>query len=298
MKIFDCTNYFNEDMMYGLRLEILDKYVDKFVVAEARYSHSGEPKKLNFDINRYPNFKDRIIYIVVDNEPADLTDLNNLSYNQAQGMKRMNSLKRIRQQYDALSEGINDASKDDLIILSDCDEIPNLKNLEKLNPSQIIVFKQLLFYYKFDLHHDAMTWHGSKGCLKKNLKTFNWLRNIKNKKYNFWRVDTYFSKNRYINLKIVENGGWHFTNIKSPKDIVMKLSNFGEHNEFEMSDIDVEKMTKLVKEKKVYFNHTADKSDLNKYSYGHQLKKINKDLLPKYLVDNYSKFKDWFEYDI
>ena len=298
MKIFDCTNYFNEDMMYGLRLEILDKYVDKFVVAEARYSHSGEPKKLNFDINRYPNFKDRIIYIVVDNEPADLTDLNNLSYNQAQGMKRMNSLKRIRQQYDALSEGINDASKDDLIILSDCDEIPNLKNLEKLNPSQIIVFKQLLFYYKFDLHHDAMTWHGSKGCLKKNLKTFNWLRNIKNKKYNFWRVDTYFSQNRYINLKIVENGGWHFTNIKSPKDIVMKLSNFGEHNEFEMSDIDVEKMTKLVKEKKVYFNHTADKSDLNKYSYGHQLKKINKDLLPKYLVDNYSKFKDWFEYDI
>tara|TARA_B110000967_G_C18824835_1_gene530757 strand:+ start:503 stop:1399 length:897 start_codon:yes stop_codon:yes gene_type:complete len=298
MKIFDCTNYFNEDMMYGLRLEILDKYVDKFVVAEARYSHSGEPKKLNFDINRYPNFKDRIIYIVVDNEPADLTDLNNLSYNQAQGMKRMNSLKRIRQQYDALSEGINDASKDDLIILSDCDEIPNLKNLEKLNPSQIIVFKQLLFYYKFDLHHDAMTWHGSKGCLKKNLKTFNWLRNIKNKKYNFWRVDTYFSKNRYINLKIVENGGWHFTNIKSPKDIVMKLSNFGEHNEFEMSDIDVEKMTKLVKEKKVYFNHTADKSDLNKYSYGHQLKKINKDLLPKYLVDNYSKFEDWFEYDI
>jgi beta-1,4-mannosyl-glycoprotein beta-1,4-N-acetylglucosaminyltransferase len=284
--------------MYGLRLEILDKYVDKFVVAEARYSHSGEPKKLNFDINRYPNFKDRIIYIVVDNEPADLTDLNNLSYNQAQGMKRMNSLKRIRQQYDALSEGINDASKDDLIILSDCDEIPNLKNLEKLNPSQIIVFKQLLFYYKFDLHHDAMTWHGSKGCLKKNLKTFNWLRNIKNKKYNFWRVDTYFSKNRYINLKIVENGGWHFTNIKSPKDIVMKLSNFGEHNEFEMSDIDVEKMTKLVKEKKVYFNHTADKSDLNKYSYGHQLKKINKDLLPKYLVDNYSKFEDWFEYDI
>ena len=298
MKIFDCTNYFNEDMMYGLRLKVLDKYVDKFVVAEARYSHSGEPKKLNFDINKYPNFKDRIIYIVVDNEPDDLTDLSDLSYNHAQGMKRMNSLKRIKQQYDILSEGIKDANEDDLIILSDCDEIPNLKNLEKFKANEIIVFKQLLFYYKFDLHHDAMTWHGSKGCLKKNLKTFNWLRNIKNKKYNFWRIDTYFSQNRYINLKIIENGGWHFTNIKSPKDIVMKLSNFGEHNEFEMSDIDVEKMTKLVKERKVYFNHKADKSDLNKYSYGHQLKKIDKDLLPKYLVDNYSKFKDWFEYDL
>jgi len=298
MKIFDCTNYFNEDMMYGLRLKILDKYVDKFVVAEARYSHSGEPKKLNFDINRYPNFKDRIIYIVVDNEPDDLSDLKDLSYDQAQGMKRMNSLKRIKQQYDALSKGIKDASQDDLIILSDCDEIPNLENLEQLDFHKILIFKQLLFYYKFDLHHDEMTWHGSKGCLKKDLKTFNWLRNVKNKKYNFLRIDTYFSKNKYINIKIIENGGWHFTNIKSPKDIVMKLSNFGEHNEFEMSDIDVEKMTKLVKERKVYFNHTADKSDLNKYSYGHQLKKIDKDLLPKYLVDNYSKFKDWFEFDL
>ncbi len=298
MKIFDCTNYFNEDMMYGLRLKILDKYVDKFVVAEARYSHSGESKKLNFDINRYPNFKDRIIYIVVDNEPDDLSDLKDLSYDQAQGMKRMNSLKRIKQQYDALSKGIKDASQDDLIILSDCDEIPNLENLEQLDFHKILIFKQLLFYYKFDLHHDEMTWHGSKGCLKKDLKTFNWLRNVKNKKYNFLRIDTYFSKNKYINIKIIENGGWHFTNIKSPKDIVMKLSNFGEHNEFEMSDIDVEKMTKLVKERKVYFNHTADKSDLNKYSYGHQLKKIDKDLLPKYLVDNYSKFKDWFEFDL
>ena len=284
--------------MYGLRLKILDKYVDKFVVAESRYSHSGEPKKLNFDINRYPNFKDRIIYIVVDNEPDDLTLLNDLSYDQAQGMKRMNSLKRIKQQYDALSIGIKDARQDDLIILSDCDEIPNLENLEKLDSYKILIFKQILFYYKFDLHHDAMTWYGSKGCLKKNLKTFNWLRNVKNKKYNFLRIDTFFSKNKYINIKIIENGGWHFTNIKSPKDIVMKLSNFGEHNEFEMSNIDVEKMTQLVKEKKVYFNHTADKSDLNKYSYGYQLKKIDKNLLPKYLIDNYSKFENWFEYDL
>ena len=298
MKIFDCTNFFNEDMMYGLRLKILDKYIDKFVVAESRYSHSGEPKKLNFNIDLYPEFKDRIIYIVVDNEPTDLTDLKNLSYDQAQGMKRMNSLKRIKQQYDALSSGIEGANENDLIILSDCDEIPNLKNLENLKNNQIIIFKQLLFYYKFDLHHNAMTWYGSKGCLKKNLKTFNWLRNIKNKKYNFWRLDTYFSNNKYTNLKIIDEGGWHFTNIKSPEDIVMKLSNFGEHNEFEMSDIDVEKMTKLVKEKKVYFNHTADKSDLNKYSYGHQLQKIEKNLLPKYLVDNYSNFQEWFEYDI
>jgi len=298
MKIFDCTNYFNEDLIYGLRLEILDKYVDKFIVAESLYSHSGQRKKLNFDINKYPKFKSKIHYIVVENEPQDLIKLDGLPYDHAQGMKRMNSLKRIRQQYDVLREGIKDAQNDDLIILSDCDEIPNLENLNKVNSKQIIIFKQLLFYYKFDLHHNAMTWYGSKGCLKKDLLTFNWLRNIKNKTYNFWRIDTFFSKNKYMNVKIIENGGWHFTNIKSPEDIYMKLSNYGEHNEFEMSDIDLAKMSKLVKEKKVYFNHNADKSNPNKYSYGHELVKINKNLLPKFLVDNYLKFKDWFEYKL
>jgi len=298
MKIFDCTNYFNEDVIYGLRLEILDKYVDKFIVAESLYSHSGQRKKLNFDINKYPKFKSKIHYIVVENEPQGLIRLDGLPFDQAQGMKRMNSLKRIRQQYDVLREGIKDAQNDDLIILSDCDEIPNLENLNKVNSKQIIIFKQLLFYYKFDLHHNAMTWYGSKGCLKKDLLTFNWLRNIKNKTYNFWRIDTFFSKNKYMNVKIIENGGWHFTNIKSPEDIHMKLSNYGEHNEFEMSDIDLAKMSQLVKEKKVYFNHNVDKSNPNKYSYGHELVKINKNLLPKFLVDNYLKFKDWFEYKL
>ena len=298
MKIFDCTNYFNEDLIYGLRLEILDKYVDKFVVAESLYSHSGQRKKLNFDINKYPKFKNKIHYIVVENEPQDLIKLDGLPYDYAQGMKRLNSLKRIKQQYDVLREGIEDAQDNDLILLSDCDEIPDLENLDIVNSKQIIIFKQLLFYYKFDLHHNAMTWYGSKGCLKKDLLTFNWLRNIKNKTYNFWRIDTFFSKNKYMNVKIIENGGWHFTNIKSPEDIHMKLSNYGEHNEFEMSDIDLAKMSKLVKEKKVYFNHNVDKSNPNKYSYGHELVKINKNLLPKFLVDNYLKFKDWFEYKL
>ena len=295
MKIYDCTNYFNEDLMYGLRLEILDKYVDKFVVAESKYTHSGQPKKLHFNINRYSKFKDKIHYIVVDKEPEDLIDLSNLEYNQAQGTKRINSLKRIRQQYDVLKDGIEEANNDDLIILSDCDEIPNLTNLEDLPLNEILIFKQLLFYYKFNLHHDSMIWHGSKACLKKNLSTFNWLRNIKNKKYKPWRLDTYFSKNKYINIKIVENGGWHFTNIKSPEDIVMKLLNFGEHNEFEVSNINTAKMSKLIKDKRVYFNHAADKTDRNKYDYSHLLININEKLLPEYLVNNKNLYKEWFD---
>ena len=114
-------------------------------------------------------------------------------------------------------------------------------------------------------------------------------------KYKPWRLDTFFSKNKYINIDILENGGWHFTNIKSPKDIIMKLSNFGEHNEFEMSNIDTAKMTKLVNDKKVYFNHTADKTGSNKYDYGHQLIKVDEKLLPEYLIRNKKLYKEWFD---
>ena len=69
MKIFDCITYYNEPMLFDLRVNVLDKYVDKFIVIEARHSHSGKKKKLNFEINNYKKFKDKIIYKVIDNEP-------------------------------------------------------------------------------------------------------------------------------------------------------------------------------------------------------------------------------------
>ena len=64
-------------MMYEIRLNVLNDKVEKFVVTESTYSHSGQKKKLNFDINNYPNFKDRIIYIVIDKEPDGIVEENN-----------------------------------------------------------------------------------------------------------------------------------------------------------------------------------------------------------------------------
>ena len=72
MKIFDCTTYFSEDMLMDLRFNILDKYVHKFIVVESVYSHSGEKKKLNFDINNFSKFKDKISHIVIENKPEGL----------------------------------------------------------------------------------------------------------------------------------------------------------------------------------------------------------------------------------
>ena len=66
MKIFDCTTFFNENLMLEIRFNVLNDFVDKFVITEAKYSHSGDKKRLNFNYNRFREFKKKIIYIVVD----------------------------------------------------------------------------------------------------------------------------------------------------------------------------------------------------------------------------------------
>ena len=293
MKIYDCTIFFDEKMMFDLRLNILNDYVDKFVVAESLYTHSGNPKKQNFNINDYPKFKDKIIYILVESEPDDLYETGPDADDRV-GRIRLNSLKRIRKQYNALVEGITDASESDFILLSDCDEIPNLENLEKesLN-NEIVLFNQKIFYYKFNLQHTSLNWFGTKGCKKKKLRNFEWLRNIKNKKYNFWRLDAFFSNNKFVNLKIIDDGGWHFSKIKNEKDIHYTLSNYGEHNEFEQSGMSEKDIKGMIQKQELYFNHSGDKTSDNKYSARIKLDKIDLKELPKYLIDNKQKFKQW-----
>ena len=257
------------------------------------YTHSGKKKKQNFDIKNFSKFKDKIHYILIENEAENLFEIDHTS-EETGGKLRLNSLKRIEKQYNCLFEGIKDCDDNDLILLSDCDEIPNLSKIdENILKNQIILFKQKIFYYKFNLQHLSMDWFGTKGCKKKDLKTFNWLRNIKNKKYQFWRLDAYFSNNKYINVKTIEDGGWHFSKVKNEKDIFYTLSNYGEHNEFEKSNLDIKKIKELIDNQELYFDHNLDKKSKDKYSSKIKLVKQDLDKLPKYLKENYSKFSDW-----
>ena len=294
MKIYDCTTFYSEHMMLDVRFHVLNDYVEKFIVTESLYSHSGQPKKLNFDINNYPKFKDKIIYLVIDQEPNDLIKIENTK--EHQGLKRINSLKRIELSYNYMMKATENLANDDLIILSDNDEIPNLNSKQfKQSNKNVFIFKQLFFYYKFNLLYDLMPWFGSKACKKKSLKSFSWLRNLKSKKYSFWRLDTYFNENKLTNLEIINDGGWHFTNIKTPEELYIKMTNFGHHNEFELSGLTVEDLRKKIDEGVVFYNHFSDQTDQNKWNYDYKLKKINIDLLPKYLQDNSEKFKEWFK---
>ena len=129
---------------------------------------------------------------------------------------------------------------------------------------------------------------------KKNLKSFSWLRNLKPKKYPFWRVDTFFSDYKLTNLEIINDGGWHFTNLKKPKDLLDKFNNFGHHDEFAESGINLEKIEKYINDGIVFYNHSVDQKNPNKWNYNYKLKKVSDNMLPNYLAENKIKYKDWF----
>ncbi len=291
MKIYDCTTFYSEHMMMDVRFSILNKYVEKFIVTESTFSHSGKKKSLNFNIDNFPKYKDKIIYLVIDEEPKNLIEKENTSYE-----KRLNSIKRIELSYDYMLKSIKDASEEDLIILSDNDEIPNLDSKKFKNTKKnVLIFKQYFFYYKFNLFYDLMPWYGSKACKKKSLKSFSWLRNLKPKKYPFWRLDTLFTKNKLNNLEIIDDGGWHFTNLKTPKELLEKFNNFGHHDEFEESGINLDKLQKYIKEGIVFYDHSMDQKNPDKWKYNYKLKKVDDKMLPKYLVENKDKYKEWFK---
>ena len=294
MKIYDCTTFYSEKMMLDLRFNILNDNVYKFIVVESCFSHSGERKKFNFDINDYPKFKDKIIYLKIDKEPIDL--YGDMEASKDPIYKRLNSIKRIEQSYDFMMKGIINASDEDLIIISDNDEIPNLNsNKFKKSNKKFYIFKQLLFYYKFNLLHETMPWFGSKACKKKYLKSFSNLRNLKNKKYPFWRIDTYFSNLKEISLDIIGDGGWHFTNIKTPEDLYIKMKNFGHHDEFDESKLTIEDLRKKIDDGLVFYDHFIDKKSEDKWKGDYKLKRIENHLLPDYLIKNQNNFKEWFK---
>ena len=291
MKIIDCTTYYSEDLMLDVRFNILNKHVDKFIITESKFSHSGNEKPLNFDINNFKKFKDKIQYLVIENEPAGI-----IKNDDSSSVKRMNSLLRINQSYDFMLNAIKDTSDNDLICLSDNDEIPNFDSeVFKKSNKDIFIFKQLFFYYKFNLFYDLMPWYGTKACKKKKLVSLSWLRNLKNKQYPFWRLDTIFSKTKYNNLQIVENGGWHFTNLKTANEIHTKLSNFGHHNEFDVSGVTVKDIQKCIDNRIVNYNHFADQSADNKYTANYKLQLVEDKILPRYFINNKKELKEWFD---
>mgnify|MGYP001431691019 FL=1 len=296
MKIYDCFMFYDEDLVIDLRLNILNEYVHKFVIVESKFTHSGKKRELLFDINKYSKFKKKINYIVLENEPVDLEIVQDNDTDDKKNSKYiMNALKRENFQRNGIKKGLTNAEPGDLILVSDVDEIPNLSNLDlnEINDN-IILFKQNFYYYKFNLKLEDMPWLGTKGCKYKNLKSPQWLRNIKDKKYPFWRLDVLFSDKKYSNIKFIDNGGWHFSNMKTPEEIEKKMRTYLHHREYDIKPLGTKKIEEMIKSKKSIYNLRADMKN-EKIDGTQNLKATDGCELPEYLKKNKTKYSNWIE---
>ena len=297
MRIFDCFMFYDEEVVLDIRLNSLKNSVDCFIIVESKFYHNGKKRDLKFDINKYPKFKDKIIYVVQDEEPLNLETVKKEDDEGTKSYKLIfNAHKRENFQRNQISKALDKANEDDLIMISDVDEIPNLKdlNVARVN-NKIVIFEQDIFYYKLNRYLEGFTWHGTKACKKKNLKSPQWIRNVKNKKFGFWRLDTFFSETKYINKIFIKKGGWHFSNLKNPVDIENKLKSYLHHRDFDVENIDLKEISKLIKNNETIYDMFADKRERKFSDNKRKLNLYPKNKLPHYILNNENKFKEWLD---
>ena len=260
-KIYDCIIFYDENILTNLRFEILDKFVDFFVICESKYDHKGNIKKINFSLLN-EKFKNKVRHIVIDEKfPND------------------KGWECEKFQREKIFNGIKDASNDDYIIYSDSDEIPNPNLLKDFSMNQKFgIFMQKFFVYKINIfNHYETPWEGSRICKKKNLKSFTFLRKKilkRNINKSFWKF------NIEKDIKIINDGGWHFNNLY-PVEVISKKLKVFPHQEFssdKFSNLDIIK-------KKI-----SNLEDL--FNRGHQYKKIEiDDSYPEFLIKNIERYK-------
>ena len=264
MAIYDCFQYFNEDHIVDLRLNMLDEYVDYFVISESTKTHQGKDKKINFDINKFKKFKHKIKFII-----ADFKD--DVSFE-----KHIGGESPIEQhQRNSLIKGIENADPNDLILLSDSDEIPDFKKIKEIKKNKrYVAFAHKMFMYKLNLQNlNENNWIGTRITRKKYITTMQELRNLKFKNYSFWRIDK-------LNLQILK-GGWHFSFLLTPDQIIEKINSFshGEFNQKKINKNDIE--IKILKNEDIF-------------DRGYTLKKVSiNDEFPDYIVKNKKKLSKW-----
>ena len=286
--------FFDEEQILDLRLNVLNETVDFFVIVESIYNHRGEKRELIFDKNKFGKFKNKIIYIIHDEIPKQVETVNqNDSESEKNRKYIMNAVYRENSQRNYISQGIKEAEKNDIILISDVDEIPKFENINiREITNKIIMFKQYMFHYKYNLVLPNFKWTGTKAVRKKNLISPQWLRNTKDRNYPIYRIDTFFSKKKYNNIKIIEDGGWHFSNIKTPKMLNHKFRSYLHHIEFDKAKINENDIQKLINNKQAAYNLAADQRG-SKVGNGAILENFDNKKLPLYIQNNIEKYKDW-----
>ena len=212
-RIIDCITFFDNNLMFDLRYNILKNHVDYFVICESKFDHQGNKKKINFIQNKKYD-QDKIKYVLMDQCFPEKT---NAWENQA-----------IQREF--LLNSLDFVNQNDYIFFSDPDEIPRPEVLMNFSLNKKYgIFMQQCFNYKFNLYNKYESpWQGTRVCKKKDLKSIDFMRQeikAKNLKYNFLRID------KEKNIQLFHDSGWHFNNIMEPEEISIKLKTFA-HSEF------------------------------------------------------------------
>jgi beta-1,4-mannosyl-glycoprotein beta-1,4-N-acetylglucosaminyltransferase len=268
MKIFDCCIYLDEDFLLDIRFNILNNFVDYFVIVESNRTWQNNKKNFNFNIEKFQKFSDKIIYIKVQDMPNG-----------------KNPWIRENFQRNCITRGLLKANNEDLIIISDADEIPDPEKIIKFDMKKKYgVFEQKQYYYKLNLLNISNPmWYGSKACVKKYLKSPQWLRELKIKRRPFWRLDK-------MNLNYsIHDGGWHFCNLKTPDQLLFKYKNLCEYKDdyVFMNSIDESFLNKKTIEKNI-----KNQKDIIGRKDIFVKEDINKNY-PMYILNNLGKFNDW-----
>ena len=280
-RIYDCFCYFNEDLILELRFETLWEYVDFFVISEASYTHSGLSREPLFDITRFQKYAGKIRYVLLDERPPGPND-----YWKNENFVRNNVI-----------NGLFDAKPDDLILVSDVDEIPKPERIKEYQPKHLRGdFDQGYYSYYFNnrwigdvnasgkLKPNSNIWQGTKVTTFKyfvdffksnatsvrNYKSDGILRSIKRSWF------------RWFNVQLIKDGGWHFTWVSSVENIIKKIESTA-HQEFNIEENKKpERILALIQSGR----------DVNKPQARYELQKID-DQFPKYLIENFEKFKQF-----
>ena len=273
MKIYDCFIFCGENLLLKIRFDTLYDHVDKFVIVEGSKYFNGDNKPKFFDIEIFKKYEKKIEYHFIDDFPKH--NGNNWDFEFFQRNK--------------ISLGLNDLKADDIILISDADEIPNLKN-KKFFEYDSSVFMQNMYYYKFNIHYFeglkwGNKWPGTKSCKFKYFNTAQDVREFRNKSIPKWRLD------RKINRYIEKDGGWHFAYLMNNKDISQKLMRF-DHEIKHLYKNKIYEKKKLIDK---YLIEDRIKRLIDPYNRSEaKLKKVNiDDSYPKYILENINELKDF-----
>lgn len=295
--IYDCFLYYDEDMLLEIRLNTLADVVDRFVIVESTHTFTGTKRDLHFDVNKFSKFKDKIIYVVYDKEPImkpskDFNQDREIDPSQPEVFV-VDAWANEAAQRNAIMQGLVNAKEDDLILVSDVDEIFSPDIISSINRKKLCTTIYQNFYnYQFNMQ--VFNTDGSPRKCKlprattfKNLVNFfggepESFRNLKRTK--IVKQWSWFKWNWLkINNKIIDNGGWHFSWVMTPERISEKMSTIS-HQEYNTPDFNnPEHIMKVLK----------NAEDI----WGRDRKLIQQELktpeFPEYLVNNKDKYKNF-----